>query len=62
MSIGEPTTQQFLAAYLLARELDLFVFWHGAAVHQKVLQHPVKSHNKGRVNAEWKMKTFLRDF
>ena len=53
--------QQLLAAYLLARELELlilvFFFWLGAAVHQKVLQYPVKL-DKGRINAHWKMKTF----
>ena len=27
-------------------------------MHQKVLQYPIKSDNKGRVNAQWKMKTF----
>ena len=52
--------QQLLAAYLLARKLELLIlfFWLGAAVHQKVLQYPVKSDNKGRINAHWKMKTF----
>ena len=53
--------QQLLAAYHLARKLELlilFFFWLGAAVHQKVLQYPVKLDNKGRINAHWKMKTF----
>ena len=53
--------QQLLAAYLLARKLALlilFFFWLGAAVHQKVLQYPVKSDNKGRISTHWKMKTF----
>ena len=59
MSAGEPTTQQLLAAYILARKLELFVFfWHGAAVYKKVLQYPVKLDNKGGVNAQWKMNIF----
>ena len=52
--------QQLLAAYHLARKLELlifFFFWLGAAVHQKVLQYHVKL-DKGRINAHWKMKTF----
>ena len=53
--------QQLLAAYLLARKLELlmlFFFRLSAAVHQKVLQYPVKWDSKGRINAHWKMKTF----
>ena len=62
MSVGEPTMQQLLAAYCLARKLELlilfFFFWLGAAVHQKVLQYPVKLDKKGKKNAHLTMKTF----
>ena len=40
--VGVPTTQQLLAVYLLSKMVELFAFWRGAAVHQKVLQCPVK--------------------
>ena len=56
--VGVPTTQQLLAVYLLSKMVELFAFWRGAAVHQKVLQYPVKSDSEGRVNTQWKMKTF----
>ena len=59
MSAREPTTQQLLAAYLLARKLELFVV--GAAVYKKALQYPVKLDNKGGVNAQWKMNIFASE-
>ena len=53
------TTLKLLAAYLLARMLELrYVFWRGAAVLQKLLQRTVKSDNKGRANAKRKINTF----
>ena len=36
----------------------IFFFSHGAALHQKVLQCPVKSDNEGIVNPQCKMTTF----
>ena len=56
---SQMTTLKLLAAYLLARMLELqYVFWRGAAVHQKLLQRTVKSDNEGRANVKRTMNTF----
>ena len=39
-------------------ELQYLFSLHGAALCQKLLQCPVKSDNKARVNTQWKMNTF----
>jgi len=42
----------FISSISLSKDAwAIWFFWHGAAVHQKVLQYPVKLDNEGRVNA-----------
>ena len=69
MSAGEPTTQQLLASYLLARKLELFVFlaWccclpKGVAIPCQVGQQGWSKRSMENENLPFKIHLLFRDF
>ena len=69
MSAGEPNTQQLLAAYLLARKFELFVFlaWccclpKGVAIPSQVGQQGYSECSMKNENPPFKIHLLFRDF